>query len=298
MDVREALDYPVRWAMYWVSLIKGGRFTGFDPNQHRLESKWVENGVEFWVPQQEGLPWAESDDARAVCTNIIFNNPKDLELSEPEILESKTEDAFILRPDNRGGTRDLQERYEFTYAKAVTQSERFLEALEESAREWFGSGEEQVISTGVELTETAREEFEKTHSEEVTVQRVIEETCIIPPGERHKIWGTRKVDRTKRIARGKANLQFKFFIGSFSYWAGVIPVWDWEYEWASFTEFLDVVERKGYGSLSDEFRTAGIPQNQIDAVRRPSGNTVEIPYIYDNELDAEVKVENITEVWA
>lgn len=298
MNVAEACYSPVAQIAYQVAKIKGGRWQNFLWGSHRLEWKWLENGIEYWLPPQPGVPNANGNDARIVITNITFNNTENLVLSEPEILKSEVQDAYSIISDNTDGTSPLGWDYETTFEETGSESDSFTAGLETSVRTWFGSGEQQPVSTGVELTVSAKAEWSKSHGVEKTASRKLDVNGQTDPGIKEKIWGTRTLTEKKRVARGKAQLEFHIWIGSFSYWAGIpgasIQVWDWQYEWGSFSDFLHVLKGESYGALSDEFRAHPPPPHEIVEFEERPGNEVEIPYIFHDSTDATIKREVIS----
>lgn len=294
MNVKAALNPRAQLIMYILRQIKGdgsaGRFTGYEYGSHHIEGKWIENGIEYWLPEQDGCPWANGNDARVVFTDIKFNNADNLKLSEPITLSSEQQDAYSIVRDNRGRDRPLSVRYNASFSETTSESERFLAGLDICVRTWFGSGEQQPVSAGVELTATARAEFEKTRGTEISVTRELEDTIEVGD-EKIKAFGTRQMSKMRRTATGTGSLEHKIFIGSFSYWAGAIPRWDWSYEWESFADFLSVIKGEGYGDLSDEVRNKPAPSNEIEYLQNPLGEPVEVVYDYDSVTDAKMVVQ-------
>lgn len=296
MNVREALKPRATYMAYIFSQLLGESFEG--GVYANLESEWVENGIRYWIPYSENHKRAGDDGhvkfASIVFTDIIFQNAENLELSEPETLSSENQDAVDLKIDNTHGTSPITEHYTTEFSKTDSESDRYLAALESSVRTWFGTGEEEPISTGVELTVTARAEFEKTRGTERSESRTLDVEVQALPGEKKRWWGTRNVAKKRRIARGSGALEHKIWMGSFQQWYGIpghaAQSWHFQNEWESFTDFMSVIKGEKYGPMADIVRNRPAPTYEVEVLSAPLGKDIEIIYEYDSCTDAELAV--------
>lgn len=246
--------------------------------------------------------------ARVEIASIVPARARDIKKSDLVVIGSEMIDAkdSILRnyralPDGE----PLTEEYEAVFAEERSEGDAILDGLEQAIAFTFKIGTNDAAAVQAELevssTTTIKHERTKTKEESKSESRSDKYILNCAPGLDVRFWGTRQLQRARRIITGYGDVEHSIHIGRRDRKRKDCKTkgkgWHWHGKSAfynTFQDFLLVIKGQAPASwdCADHFRLNPAPDRLITELEKPIdlpfSKPVEFNSVTKTELDKEI----------